>query len=556
MTAWASRPPRVLIAVAGAVAAVGVLMSVVGAVTTGISIDDDRHVTRLNVYWEQGLYDTEKEIAEADGSIPPQAYVYGPVTALIQHAANRALGFDAPRRAERSAQSYTVRHLVIAAIGVIGLLAVAALAWLLLGDWRWGIVAAGALAAIPLWTGYAMFNSKDIPVATGHTLATLGLVMLATTDRASRLRSWPVLAGLSLAAGAALMVGTRPGMWASLAASVTILTLTLLWTRGLRARILGTVAAALMTSYLVLWLAYPRIFGDPWRMLRESVGASANYGDFPDANGRSFLPIHTLTDWPLILLGLAGLGTAAAVLKAIQLLRGRSAGAAGLLLVGSQAFTLPVLILIKGSPLYQGLRQVLFTAPAYAVLVAVGIAVLSGLSRRRVSRVVVATVVVAGLALPLAVQSGMFPFQYAYVNVAAEAAGVPADNDPLGTSYRSVIPHVPATVKIVCPRSNGALLRQGRNAADCRTKPRRSTLSPYWRASGRSGTDRPESGEYYAILRGKDTIRVPDFCRTAYTTTRWRNLGPTVSNRVVMCDDEPPPAEGRSSRASRSTPRE
>lgn len=535
MTAWASRPPRLLVGVAATVAALGVVLSMAGAVTTGISIDDDRHVTRLNVYWERGLYDTEKEIAQAGGKTPPQAYVYAPVTALIQHAANRVMGFDEPRHAERSAQSHTVRHVVIAVIGVIGLLVVAALAWLLLGDWRWGVVAAGALAAIPLWTGYAMFNSKGIPVATGHSLATLGLVMLATADPRPRPRAWLALSGLSLTAGAVLMVGTRPGMWASLAASATILTLALIWSRGLRMRTLATMVTALITSYLVLWLAYPRIFGDPWRMLWESVGASANYGDFPDANGRSFLLIHTLTDWPLILLGLAGLGTAAAVLKAIDLLRERSVGAAGLLLVGSQAFALPVLILIKGSPLYQGLRQVLFTVPAYAVLAAVGVAALAGLSRRRPSRAVVSAIVVAGLALPVAVQVAMFPFQYAYVNVAAEAAGVPADNDPLGTSYRSVIPHVPATIKIVCPRSNGALLRQGRNATDCRTKPRRSTLSPYWRASGRSSADRPEADEYYAILRGKDSIRVPDFCRTLYTTTRWRNLGPTAINRVVTC---------------------
>lgn len=535
MTSWASRPPRIVVAVAATIAAIGVAMSAAGAVTTGISIDDDRHVTRLNVYWQQGLYNTEREIDQVDGKVPPQAYVYAPVTALVQHAANRALGFDEPRHAVRTAQSHTVRHVVIAVIGLVGLLSVAALAWLLLGDWRWGVVAAGALAAIPLWTGYAMFNSKDIPVATGHTLATLGLVMLATIDRTTRPRAWLAFSGVTLAAGAVLMVGTRPGMWASLAASATILVLSLLWARAGQLRILATLVTALITSYLVLLFAYPRIFGNPWRMLRESAGASANYGDFPDANGRSFLLIHTLTDWPLILLGLAGIGTVAAVLKAIDLLRNRSVGAAGLLLVGSQAFTLPVLILIKGSPLYQGLRQVLFTVPAYAILIAVGLAALVGLSRRRPSRAVVAAIAVAGLVLPVAVQAAMFPFQYAYVNVAAEAAGVPADNDPLGTSYRAVIPHVPATIKIVCPRSNGALLRQGRDAADCRTKPRRSTLSPYWRNSGRSGADRPEADEYYAILRGKDSIRVPDFCQQVHATTRWRNLGPTAINRVVTC---------------------
>jgi hypothetical protein len=130
----------------------------------------------------------------------------------------------------------------------------------------------------------------------------------------------------------------------------------------------------------------------------------------------------------------------------------------------------------------------------------------------------------------------MFPFQYAYVNAAGEAAGVPVDNDPLGTSYRSVLPHLPKTIKVVCPRSNGVFERRGRSLADCRTQPRRSTLAPYWRASGRPSVDRPRTNEYYAILRGKDGIRVPESCRTTYTTTRWRNLGSTVINRVVTCD--------------------
>jgi hypothetical protein len=535
MTDWASRPPRFIVAIAAAVAALGVVLSVAGAMATGISVDDDRHVTRLNVYWEQGLYNTEKEIARVDGGTPPEAYVYAPVTALIQHAANRAIGQDEPGHAVRTADSYTVRHLVIAVIGIIGLLAVAAVAWLLLGHWHWGVVAAGALAAVPLWTGYAMFNSKDIPVASGHSLATLGLVMLATAASTQRPRYWLGLSGAILTAGTVLMIGTRPGMWASLAASATILIMALVWARGLRGQILATLVAALGASYVILWAAYPRIFGNPLRMLWKSVSASASYGDFPDPHGRSYLPVHTLLEWPLILLGLAGVGAAAALLKTVGLLRERSVGAAGLLLVGSQAFTLPVLILIKGSPLYQGLRQVLFTMPAYAVLIAIGVATLLGMASRARSRAVVAAVATLGLVLPVAVQAAMFPFQYAYVNVVAEAAGVPADNDPLGTSNRSLIPHLPETVKIVCPRSNRAFERKGRDMADCRTQPRRSTLTPYWQASGRPVVDRPRTNEYYAILRGKDGIRVPEACRTLYTTTRWRNLGPTVINRVVRC---------------------
>lgn len=531
MTGWTSKPPRIVAAVAAAVVAVGVIFSVVGAVTTGISIDDARHVTRFNVYAEQGLYNTEKEIARADGAIPAEAYVYGPVTALLQHAANRATGGDEPGHAERTSRSYTVRHLVVAAIGIVGLVAVAAISWLVLGHWLWGVVAAGALAAIPLWTGYAMFNSKDIPVATGHSMATLALLMVASAAATTRPRHWLALSGVILTAGAVLMVGTRPGMWASLAASTTLLVVVLWWTRELRWRPVAVVGAALATSYLIVWAAYPRVFGHPVRMLVESVSASADYGDFSD-NGRGFLLVHTLTDWPLLLLGLAAAGTVAAVRQSVVLLRQRSVAAAGLLLVGSQAFTLPILILIKGSPLYQGLRQVLFTVPAYAVLMAIGLAAVLGVAGHRWARGLAGAVAVLGLVLPVGTQAAMFPFQYAYVNVAAEVAQVPADNDPLATSYRSVAPHLPDSLKVVCPRSTELARRERQAFADCRTDPRRSTLSPYWH---RRTEDRPMSTEYYAILRGKDSIRVPAHCRTVHETTRWRNLGPTVINRVVVC---------------------
>ena len=41
---------------------------------------------------------------------------------------------------------------------------------LLLRTWSWGLVCGAALVAVPMWTGHAMVNIKDIPVATGYTL--------------------------------------------------------------------------------------------------------------------------------------------------------------------------------------------------------------------------------------------------------------------------------------------------------------------------------------------------------------------------------------------------
>ena len=56
-----------------------------------------------------------------------------------------------------------------------------------------------------------MFNVKDVPVATGHTLATLGLLLHVRDAPARR----PVRLGRAgcLVAGLVLTLGTRPGMW-------------------------------------------------------------------------------------------------------------------------------------------------------------------------------------------------------------------------------------------------------------------------------------------------------------------------------------------------------
>ena len=69
-------------------------------------------------------------------------------------------------------EAYAVRHLVVAACGLLGVLAVAAIGRRLLGSWRWGLVAAATLMAIPMWPGLSMFDIKDVPAATGYTLVT------------------------------------------------------------------------------------------------------------------------------------------------------------------------------------------------------------------------------------------------------------------------------------------------------------------------------------------------------------------------------------------------
>lgn len=524
--------PKFLIALALAVTLLGGAMAIAGAITTGISADEPSQIKRTNKYRDSGLYATPKEVRLANGAIPLRAYVYGPATALIQHRVNVLAGNESSRdEISRTQDSYIVRHMVIAVIGIAGLVAVGATVSLLLGDWRWGVLGAAILAAIPMWTGHSMFNPKDISVATGHTVATLGLIAIAA-PWARRRALCLTLSALTLTAGTALTVGTRPAMWTSLAASLVlfavILTWSRAWTRGIAAAVLGGLAGA----YALLWGMYPRVFGHPLTMLWESATASSDFNHQTANSQRSYVFLHTVQEWPLILLGLSLFGTVAALVIGIGRLRLRSSTAVGLFLVGSQAFVLPVVAVVQDSTLYNGLRQLLFAVPAQAVLAAVGLAVIFAGVKHRWARVAAALVAAVGLLLPTAVQASMFPYQYAYINAAAETAGVQPDADYWNTSFRAYLPWVVADIKLVCPpRDTTKSFRRSRE--DCRTR-KAGTFAAFWQATGNPTWDLPKSNEFYALLRAGRYA--PDhYCKVVHKVTRRANLKQVTISRMYLC---------------------
>jgi hypothetical protein len=196
--------------------------------------------------------------------------------------------------------------------------------------------------------------------------------------------------------------------------------------------------------------------------------------------------------------------------------------------------TLPLLAVVEGTPLYNGLRQVLFSVPAAAVLATVGVAAVLTLAGQSRTRWVWAGLAAFGLLLPTAAQAAMFPYQYTYLNPAAQLAGAEGDNDYWDTSFRELLPEVPTRVKVICPHwADGGIVT--RDNIDCRTRSG-GTFSPYWKASHRPALDRPKGHEFYALLRG--SVGVPSNCHTAAAVTRWRNFSMTTIGRLLKC--EPP----------------
>lgn len=529
--------PTLLLIVAGLVTLIGCSMTVTGAVKTGIFADDPVHVRRLTEYIRSGLYVTHGELgAVKPGAIPDNAYVYGPVTTGLAHEISVLTGIEPRGEAERTPRAYLVRHLVVAGLGLIGLAAAAALGAIVLGSWRWGVVTAGVLAAIPMWTGHAMFNLKDTPVAAGHTLVTLGFVLIAKAGEHPRIsRLAPGV--LALSAGAVVVMGTRPGMWVSLTASLIAFLVLLVWTQALQWRALAAVGASVMIGYLALLAIYPRAFSHPLVLLQKSALVSAGFQHATD-HGRLYQVHEMFHVWPLTLLGFLIVGTVGAIHWAWRDLRARSVTAVALILVGSQAYALPIMIMIRNSHLYNGLRQTLFAVPAQAVLVAVGIAAVVGASKGigpRTWRIGGSVVAIVGLILPTAVQVAMFPYQYSYMNVEAEPHEKSTQPDFFKTSFREYVPEVSSSVKLVCPKSftHRTVLRSG---SDCRRK-RSLTFSAYWRFDGKPSWDLPKSNEFYAILPG--SMRHPRHCRKISSVTRWQNLKRVTMSRLFECK---PPA--------------
>ena len=531
------KPPAFLVAIAGLVGIIGIGMTIVGSQTTGVSTDEPGHVRRINNYLESGLYVRVFEVrATPPGQIPIGAYVYGPVTSLFQHDVQRLLDTEPAYAAKTRGHHYAIRHAVIAVFGLLGLLAAAGIAWLILGSWRWGVVAGGMLSAAPLWTGHAMFNMKDTPVAAGHTIITFGLVLLALAKPTSK--HLAILAGAAtLAVGTIMMLGTRPGAWPSLMGSIIVFAAILVFarkslTRAHVLRVSAAVVVALVVSYLALRAIYPRVFGDLYQALYMSAFGSAHYDGLgkQSPSDRSYLFLHALIDLPLGLLALMLTGTfVAAYLWLVQ--RRRSVHLDSIALVGSQAFALMAAAVVLDSSLYHGLRQMLFAIPALAVLATIGLAALLTIAPTGRVRLAVAIAGCGAMVLPTAAQAAMFPYQYSYINVAAEQLGVESNEDYFGMSFREYAHDDPQDVKITCPFMRFGYVVYRDSEPDCRTR-FAHTFSAYWR--GRPTPDRPtKPGEFYTILRGSRPT--PPNCEIYREVERWRNLETTVMSRMFVC---------------------
>jgi hypothetical protein len=546
-------PPRVLVAAAWLVLGVCTVLAVLGAFRTGITTDEPIHVMRLRNYFDNGWYALDWDYDGAGpGSDGTNTFVYAPVAMLLLHAWSVLFGVEGWGQVSTSPHAYDIRHLGVVVIGLVGLAAVAGLGRALLRSWGWGVVAAAVCAAIPMWTGHEMFNVKDIPVATGCTLASLGLVLFVRHEPASRRLA--VGRALALVSGLILAMGTRPGMWSGLFAALAV-TVVGVWLaadgRRRAIRTIAGIAACCAVAGVALIAIYPNLFGQPLTALPRTTENSSSFRDGLATN-RLYVPAHLVSEVPTLLLFFVLTGLAVGGLFVATRWRTEPVQAARIGIVGIQAAALPVVAIMMGADLYHGLRQLLFAAPASAVLGAFGIA--WWLHRPKPRTVLVTVAATAGLLLPMIDQITLQPYETSYVNLATDVVNstlAPADR-PAADFWRVSIPELiqdqPLDRQLLCKSMVGKLRGRSYRFANG------GEYSTIRSLDCREETNGPLAPEHLPVPVSENSLEfdavfdkvTPPNCRELNRVTRWRHGFTAVLTILARCTSDPPvmPIEG------------
>ena len=530
-------------------------MGVLGALRTGISWDEPYHVMRLRNYLDHGWFALDWAV-EGDGSTSADSntLVYGPVAMLLLHGLGALVGVESWDTVATTPAAYDVRHLGVLLIGLAGTAAAAGITRILLGSWRWALVTAAALLALPMWTGHLMFNVKDVPVATGYTLMTLALMAVVAPVQGHR-----ALRVTGLAAGVILMVGTRPAMATAVLAGLVVLVVGVLVAGrfGNARTALSEAATGVALAALSLLLIYPRVFAHPLQLVQSAEQSASFRGGQSAVYG--YIPFHVLAQVPLLLLAFFAVGLVTAVDFGRRRWHTDTSQATRLALVGVQLLALPVVAIVRHSDLYNGLRQLLFASPVWAVLTTVGFARALAWARENGRTRVVGGVALVALVAPVVDQATLFPYQYTYFNVALDATGVHVPSDYWRTSVPELLPRIPTDGQIVCgpTRSStlGALagspeaagidpttMLAGRfssdSSVDCRTDPL-GPLAPAWAADGLPDDERLPHEDFYALI-DRDH-QVPSNCRRLVAVTRNRHGRELAMTYIARCHLDPSP---------------
>ena len=369
-------------------------------------------------------------LAHAYAFVPDTSEFYG---AFLQQFADVLHGLTSgslTHLAADDSETYVYQGLanVILAVGSVTALAVAlavTLRSLLAAVFAWALI-----LATPLWLGMSHVDFKDMPIAAGLTLITTGLLLSASLER----RLTATLVGVVLAgAGGSMVLATRAGSLPLLLALAGG-SLIGIWAVGRRRHIPLLPVALTSTSALAFALGFvyttnplarislPRWLWDSTEIARDfphvdtilTAGRELSSADLP----WWYAPAWLGAQLPVLTIA-ALLGSIVVFVAALARRRTTIETGPRLLFVPVtiQAVVLPIVIVVSGAVLYDGIRHLLFAFPALLSIPAVALVVLDrnrDLRPRLAALAPAMAIFVVAASLLASIQWA--PYSYAYIN--------------------------------------------------------------------------------------------------------------------------------------------
>lgn len=453
-----------------------------------------------------------------------------------------------------SAAAYSLKHVAVALIGILGIVATGLTAWLVFGSFRWALVAAAFLGSLPLWVGHSMFNIKDIPFATGYALVTAGLVTLFARKLSSSQRI--IISSGSLFLGLLIGIGTRPG--GSSLFFLSALVAVFLWflVKDSRLTVKARLAAALgvvglFTFGTLLMLFFTelgqnllagvlRSLDFPWEGFNLYAGERVTSRPGVVGLGQVFLAYMPLMMIALVIAGLV-FGAVALTRRCAKRSEGSMLEPAFVVIL-TQAFGVFIVVALFDSVVYDGGRQLIFIFPALALIAVFGLFGLmkalpfitpSGRSGRRW----VVGIIGVWLTIITFEQVRFFPYNYSYYNVIAQG---PQLNGQWQTDYwyassREAAQFVAPSDPAMCGSGGSYNYNLGELPDVCRT------LAPYVGEGAEATESILEDREFWVIRNERILLEfgpiTSDNCRLHRDITRPLRGEDVVMSRAYICLD-------------------
>ena len=538
------------------------VMMFIGAVVVGTTWDEQAQVVQLQTFLQQGWHMGPDALINGvpDPTFMYGSFVYGPVGELIPHLVNVILGNETLHTVSSTASAFAGRHIGTALFAVAGVAAAGLTIRVLTRSWAWALLGATLLAVTPLWLGHGMFNIKDTPVASGYTIATLGLVCLTQVQYFAR-PAFRALGLLAIVLGTVLAAGTRTVTGLPIAASL-VFTLICMWLLELRrgrdcARDFRVVRrfleglGALCLAYGALVLIYPKAYVNPYELGMTAVKQSLSFpwNEAQLTNGVwmlqpvswSYLPLWFGAQLPLLIIVGFLLFSVFWLRDSIRFLtKQKPSGEVSGFVGGSiplllQALLLPVGGLIGHSIMYNGTRHMLAVVPAVAILSALGLSRVMNtplLIRSRRLSLVAWISAALGVVFPFAAQTQLFPYNYSYFNAAAVTQGIDGRwaTDYWRAGGRELIRRLPDQGQESCGTEQ---LAKG-EIFPCLSQPMFSTYAAERGIDAKPGFI--DQNHYWFIRENSGILTLPAGCRPFDTVTRQLFWETITIGQIGICD--------------------